>query len=212
MLGLVEPGPIASDASPVEIETDRLVLTMPPPASAMRMVAYFVENRGHLERWSPPRAPGFYTTEFWRWRLEDNRAEYLEDRSLRLALFERGRADGPVVGQVSFTELVRGPLQACLLGYSIDHRFEGRGMMLEALEVAIQFVFERLRLHRISANYMPSNQRSAALLRKLGFAVEGFARDYLYVDGAWRDHVLTSRINPDSEAPGMHPQRGRLDS
>jgi ribosomal-protein-alanine N-acetyltransferase len=197
---------IRSVESPVEIETPRLVLTMPPPASAASLVEYFVQNRRHLERWSPPRAPGFYSISFWRWRLEDNRAEYVNDRALRLSVFERGRSDGPVVGQVSFTEIVRGPLQACMLGYSIDHRFEGRGLMQEALEHAIEFVFERLALHRVSANYMPSNHRSAALLRKLGFVIEGYARDYLYIDGAWRDHVLSSRVNPQSPIPGMHAQ------
>jgi ribosomal-protein-alanine N-acetyltransferase len=193
---------IAAGASPVEIETERLVLTMPTADGAAQLVAYFLENRRHLERWSPPRPPGFYTTEFWRWRLEDNRSEYMEDRSLRLSLFDRDRKGGPVVGQVSFTELVRGPLQSCFLGYSLDHRFEGRGLMQEALAGAVQFVFERLALHRISANYMPSNTRSAALLRKLGFVVEGYARDYLYIAGAWRDHVLTARVNPASDAPG----------
>lgn len=193
--------------SPVEIETPRLVLTMPSPNFATNLVAYFADNRRHLERWSPPRAPGFYTTEFWRWRLEDSRAEYLEDRSLRLSILERERRDGPVVGQVSFTEIVRGPLQGCLLGYSIDHRFEGRGLMREALEHAITFVFERLALHRVSANYMPSNHRSAALLRRLEFVIEGYARDYLYIDGAWRDHVLSSRVNPQSPIPGMHARR-----
>ncbi len=208
----MDPGLVVPSASPVEIETDRLLLTMPPPECAARMVAYFVDNRRHLERWSPPRPPGFYTTEFWRWRLEDNRNEYVEDRSLRLTLFERGQSDGPILGQLSFTELVRGPLQSCFLGYSIDHRYEGRGLMREALEHAVRFAFERLALHRISANYMPSNARSGALLRKLGFVIEGYARDYLYIDGAWRDHVLTSKTNPGTAAPGGHTSRSRMDT
>jgi hypothetical protein len=50
--------------------------------------------------------------------------------------------------------------------------------------------------HKIMANYMPSNNRSAAVLRRCGFTVEGLARDYLRINGEWRDHVLTSRINP----------------
>jgi hypothetical protein len=53
-----------------------------------------------------------------------------------------------------------------------------------------------LKLHRIMANYMPSNHRSAAVLRRCGFSVEGLARDYLRIHGEWHDHVLTSRINP----------------
>ena len=49
-----------------------------------------------------------------------------------------------------------------------------------------------LRLHRVQANHLPENQRSARLLQRLGFRVEGLAREYLYINGAWRDHVLTA--------------------
>ncbi len=186
---------------PIRLESERLVLALPGPEAAPRVVAYYSENRKHLERWSPPRAPGFYTTEFWRWRLEQSLEEFRADRALRLYVFERGQQDGPVIGQVSFTELVRGPFQSCFLGYNIDHRHQGQGKMYEALERGIAYAFSELALHRISANYRPNNLRSASLLRRLGFSVEGYARDYLFIDGAWRDHVLTSRRNPNSPMP-----------
>jgi ribosomal-protein-alanine N-acetyltransferase len=47
------------------------------------------------------------------------------------------------------------------------------------------------------ACHMPSNLRSSALLGKLGFEREGFARSYLLINGAWEDMVLTSLINAD---------------
>jgi ribosomal-protein-alanine N-acetyltransferase len=67
--------------------------------------------------------------------------------------------------------------------------------MQEAMEVAITYVFQNLNMHRIMANYMPHNRRSGNLLRKLGFVVEGYARDYLMINGKWEDHILTSLIN-----------------
>jgi len=57
-------------------------------------------------------------------------------------------------------------------------------------------------VHRIHANYMPHNRRSGAVLRRLGFVVDGFARDYLQINGRWEDHVLTSLINPRDAAAG----------
>ena len=48
------------------------------------------------------------------------------------------------------------------------------------------------------ACYMPANQRSGALLERLGFEREGFARAYLMINGRWEDHILTSLINPAS--------------
>jgi len=53
------------------------------------------------------------------------------------------------------------------------------------------------RMHRIMANYMPHNARSGDLLARLGFQKEGYAKDYLLIDGRWQDHVLTSLTAPD---------------
>ena len=67
--------------------------------------------------------------------------------------------------------------------------------MYEALKAAIEFMFTTFTLHRIQANYIPRNERSGKLLRKLGFTVEGYARDYLKINGKWEDHILTAKIN-----------------
>lgn len=193
----------AEERSPVSLETEHLVLTLLPPSAAPRVVAYHAENRAHLAPWSPPSPPGFYSEEYWRWRLEENRSEYLEDRSCRLQLLAADQPDGPIVGQISFTQYCRGPHQSCTLGYNIDHRHQGRGLMKEGLRAAIDLAFGRLGFHRLSANYMPVNERSGRLLRSLGFSVEGYARDYLFIAGAWRDHVLTALYNPDPSPPGV---------
>jgi ribosomal-protein-alanine N-acetyltransferase len=47
------------------------------------------------------------------------------------------------------------------------------------------------------ANYMPRNQRSANVLKRLGFVVEGYARNYLLINNHWEDHILTSLTNPN---------------
>jgi ribosomal-protein-alanine N-acetyltransferase len=72
--------------------------------------------------------------------------------------------------------------------------------MSEALTALIAYAFNDLRLHRIMANYMPSNERSARVLQRLGFQVEGYARDYLFLAGRWQDHIMTSLTNPSWSA------------
>jgi len=183
------------------LETPRLLLTIPPVEAAHRFVAFAVDNDAHLARWEPPHPDGFFTEAFWRKRIERSRDEFTRDQSMRLAMFQRGVPEGPILGHCNYSQFVRGAFQACFLGYSIDHRWEGKGLMTEALQASNAFVFGTLRLHRIMANYIPTNERSARLLRRLGFVVEGYARDYLYIYDAWRDHIMTSLTNPDPITP-----------
>lgn len=67
--------------------------------------------------------------------------------------------------------------------------------MSEAVKKATEYMFEEQNIHRIMANYIPSNQRSAKLLQSLGFTIEGLAKNYLLINGQWEDHVLTSLTN-----------------
>lgn len=106
-----------------------------------------------------------------------------------------------VIAMINLTNIVRGPAQFCYLGYSVDYRHEGQGLMREGLAASISFGFTELNLHRIMANYRPDNVRSARLLERLGFVVEGYARKYLYLNGSWCDHVLTSVTNETWLAP-----------
>jgi ribosomal-protein-alanine N-acetyltransferase len=89
-------------------------------------------------------------------------------------------------------------LQAADLGYGLDARHQGQGLMTEALRTACDYAFSAMGLHRIQANHLPENLKSAAVLRRLGFVVEGYARDYLLINGRWRDHVLTALVAPES--------------
>jgi ribosomal-protein-alanine N-acetyltransferase len=62
-----------------------------------------------------------------------------------------------------------------------------------------------MRLHRIMANHRPENERSARLLERLGFVREGLAKDYLFIDGDWCDHVLTSLTHPTYDPAWIEP-------
>jgi ribosomal-protein-alanine N-acetyltransferase len=103
---------------------------------------------------------------------------------------------------LALTDIVRGPQQWANLGYGLDEREQGKGIMVEAVKAVCAWAFDELRLHRITASYMPTNDRSAKVLRRAGFAVVGYARDFLYINGAWRDHVLTALVDPRDRAPG----------
>lgn len=181
------------------LRTERLCLAVPSTGLAAEMAAYISRNRDHFAA-SAPRAAieGTHTPERWISQIEAAHRELASDQALRLVIFEGAQPTNSIIGDCAFTAITRGAFQACYLGYRLDRQAVGRGFMHEALEAAIGYAFGELRLHRIMANYRPTNERSGNLLRKLGFKVEGFARDYLFLDNAWRDHILTSLTHPDA--------------
>ena len=181
-----------------EFETERLVVRLAQPGMHSSMAAFLAANfPGHLDRWSPPVAPEFFTAPFWAERLPVVVDDYACDRAARFVLQLRGAAvGGAIIGTCNYTNIVRGAFHACHLGYQVGREHEGRGLMSEGLRAANAFMFTTMRLHRIMANFRPENERSRRLLQRMGFVEEGLARDYLFIDGAWRDHVLTSLVNP----------------
>ena len=185
-----------------EIATERLVLRLARPGMERPIAGFLAANfPGHLERWSPPVGKGFFSEAFWREKLRLGVEEYHTDRAVRMVIQHRGGTgtpaiDAAIIGTCNYTNIVRGPFQACHLGYQIAMAEQGKGFMQEALRAGNAFMFGERRLHRIMANYRPENLRSARLLERLGFRREGLAQDYLFIDGGWRDHILTALANP----------------
>lgn len=187
--------------SPLALTTARLRLTESHPELAKLIAAYRLCNMEHFAASSPLRPETYHHPDAWRERLSMLAAT---PRSQRTALgFVLQQPDVPqVIGHLDFTQIARGAFCSCYLGYGIDRNFEGQGLMHEALVAAIAHVFDT-GLHRIQANYVPENTRSAALLTRLGFHIEGHAREYLFINGHWQDHVLTALLNPNPITPDV---------
>lgn len=183
----------------VTLTTARLKLVELNADLADAVSAYRVRNREHFAASSPLRSDTYDAADAWRQRLASRTTTPLSNRSaFGFALQEQGASR--VIGHIDFTEIVRGAFQSCYLGYGIDRDFERRGLMLEALTAAIHFAFST-GLHRIQANHLPDNTRSAALLARLGFHIEGHARNYLFINGHWQDHIMTALLNPTPMTP-----------
>jgi ribosomal-protein-alanine N-acetyltransferase len=180
------------------VVTPHLVATAPPPAAASRVADYFRRNRNRLVEWSSDAPEGLAEESYWRDKLHKYLTEIEEDRGLRVKLFlrDRGGVDGPVIGLVSFSQLERGPIQSAKLGYSLDGEHVGRGLMHEALTALLPLAWTELGLHRVIATYAPANEKSGAVLRRLSFVVEGYARDYFLSGGVWHDHIVAALVRP----------------
>lgn len=178
----------ARNSSTSTLKTQNLILSTPSSEDLSAIHDFETRNRSHLKKWESTDSAN---TQSAQKRLEGWTKECEEGRSARF--FIRPKNDPcKIIGFCNFTQIFHGSFQACYLGYKMDHEYEGKGLMFEALESAIRYVFKELGIHRIMANYMPINARSANLLQRLGFAVEGYARNYLLINDRWEDHILTA--------------------
>lgn len=180
-----------------EVDGDIIVRTAEATDASM-ICAYFIENRRHLQQWEPKREPEFFSQAGWAQRLI--KLSELHKMGLGFYLLVLDRESGNMLGTISFSNLARFPFHACNVGYSLAKTAQGRGVMTRALTLATQYMFNIQNMHRIMASYMPHNQRSEAVLKRLGFEEEGFAKDYLLINGQWQDHKLTSLVNPNWKA------------
>lgn len=182
------------------LRTARLQLAPVDPVYAGRVAAFFARNAVHLAPWEPRRAQladplvqalsleqmakAFAEGSGWRWLL--------------LAADDSSR----VIGSVALNNVVRGFHHSANLGYALDEKAQGQGLMQEALQAVLRTSFGTgFNLHRVQAAVRPENLRSLALLQRLDFRQIGLARDYLQIDGAWRDHLLFERLNPHFRTP-----------
>src|ERR1041385_6260909 len=74
------------------------------------------------------------------------------------------------------------------LGYEMNRAYWGKGIMAEAVSALLRYGFNDLQLHRIEAVIDINNERSKALLERLGFTYEGvlrqryFTKDDIFAD------------------------------
>ena len=98
--------------------------------------------------------------------------------------------DGRFAGQVTVNNIVRGSAQFASIGYWLDQRYAGRGIMPRAVAMAIDHCFTTVGLHRVEVCIRPENTNSLRVAEKLGMHEVGYAPKFLHIDGAWRDHRL----------------------
>lgn len=178
------------------LKSDRTLIRLANGDDVTAIVNYYSENRQHLTPFEPLRTDDFYTEAYWHNEVEQRLTDASNNLSLKLFIFAQDHPQ-EILGTINFANFVRGVFQSCTLGYSIADFAQGKGYMTESLKVAIDYLFNEWNLHRIMAAYLPHNQRSARILKRLGFLVEGYAYEYLLINGKWQDHILTSLINRD---------------
>ena len=173
------------------LTSERLRLEPLDVHHAADVAAYKLRNRAYLAPWEP----AFYDETLTAAYQADAIARGIGDaQRASFILFER---DGTgMIGEFNLFDIRRGVRQTAIIGYSVDEGCAGRGYATEAAGMLVAYAFDTLALHRLETSYNPANEASGRVLIKNGFRVEGYAREYLFINGAWRDAVMVARTNP----------------
>jgi ribosomal-protein-alanine N-acetyltransferase len=153
------------------------------------------QSREFLRPWEPIWPSDDLTRTSFRRRIRRYQREIDEDAAYPFFLFRE--SDHAIMGGLTLGMVRRGVAQAATLGYWMGAPFAGQGHMTAGVRLAAGYAFETLRLRRIEAACVPHNLPSMRLLQRVGFQREGYARQYLCINGAWQDHVLFALLRDD---------------
>ena len=186
---------LSRQSDTVELVGEGHYLRLPRFQDYRQWQALRSESRRFLEPWEPTWRNDELTESAFRARVLRNEQEFSSGQAVPLLVFER--AEKTLLGGLTGGYIRRGAAQCCMIGYWMGERHAGKGHMLGALRLAIPYIFSSLQLHRIEAACIPDNTRSIRLLEKAGFRQEGYLREYLKINGEWRDHVMFSLLAAD---------------
>ncbi|MBN9138831.1 GNAT family N-acetyltransferase [Phyllobacterium sp. SL163] len=189
--------PFLKSASPL-LQGERLYLR-PPQVSDYRAWANLrATSRDFLAPWEPLWADDDLERSAFRHRIRHYDDEAAAGTAHPFFLFHN--SDSRLLGGITLGNIRRGVGQNGMIGYWMGAPYAGQGYMSEALRLLISHAFTKVRLHRLEAACIPSNERSIRLLEKAGFQREGLLRSYLKINGTWQDHLLFSLIEDDVRA------------
>lgn len=162
---------------------------------------------GDHEAWAGLRQQSFAYLQPWEpsWPEDDlTRPAFKRRLSIYAREMEAGNAwpffifaetDQALVGAITLSNIRHGVAESGTLGYWIGQPYAGRGHATAAVRAMIDYAFAELKLHRVEAACVPTNVASHRVLEKAGFRLEGEARAYLKINGAWADHLLFGIVN-----------------
>ncbi|MCA1053795.1 GNAT family N-acetyltransferase [Rossellomorea aquimaris] len=164
-------------------------------SDAPSMLQFEVENKDFFKDYSPLMSEEFYTLESQEERVARTKTRMASDEYYAFGIFDTETDE--LIGNISLSDVIRGPLQCCYIGYSLAKQHNGKGYATEAVKLAVEYAFNDLKLHRVEAGVMLHNIASMRVLEKAGFHKEGIFIKNVKINGSWEDHQHFAIINPN---------------
>lgn len=175
----------------------RLYLRLPQPQDYAEWAALRRESHDFLQPWEPTWPKDDLTRNGYRRRLKRYSRDIKDRSAYTFFVFQQN--SNRIVGGIGLGNIRQGITKSGSLGYWMGAPYARQGYMTEAVRAIYEFAFVQLGLHRVEAACLPTNEASKKLLLSLGFSWEGQARQYLKINGVWRDHLLFALLAGDVE-------------
>ncbi len=132
-----------------------------------------------------------YSRNMWPLTLEEVKKffEPLPDRQMRdfIVFTIYHKQSKRPIGSVGFNHINWVSRNANIFATIGEPEYWGRGIVIEASKLIINYGFTELNLHKIFAGVFTPNKRSLRAAEKLGFEEEGVLKEEMYVDGQYHD-------------------------
>ncbi len=158
---------------------------------ARDLLEYYTRNKDFLSKFEPHRDEEFYTVEVQKQSLIENYKEFIKGEGAHFGIYKEEK----MIGRIRIYNIVQGVFKSAFIGYSMDEQYQGNGYMKEAVSLVVTYAYEELGLHRIEATTLVDNEKSQRVLKACGFNELGICKEYLHINGKWRDHVIFYKNN-----------------
>ncbi len=125
--------------------------------------------------------------------IEDAMKFILNVKAKQPETFFAVTTNNEVIGSIGFSVGKDVHRRTAELGFWLAEPYWNRGIITDAIKNAVEYVFEKYDLVRISAGPYSSNPASAKVLEKCGFQFEGRLKCSVYKDGKIFDQLLYAK-------------------
>ena len=101
-----------------------------------------------------------------------------------------------IIGMISMRDINEN-LKSAEIAYSIDHEYEGKGLISEATWIAIDYLFSEYDVERLVLGSDVKNQRSQNIALRYEFKNEGIARKGFRANGKFQDCINWSLLKEE---------------
>ena len=125
--------------------------------------------------------------------IEGSQCDVFVDKQLRLMIVSK--SDHDILGTIDITDFV--PLHSRgEVGIAVHKDYRRQGYATDALKLLCEYAFGFLSLKQLYAHVAVDNEVCLKLFASCGFTQCGLLKNWLQVEGCYKDAVLLQCLNP----------------